>query len=103
MEEKTPENNSKLLYNKVKTNPTRVKVVLIDGTKVEGYLHQPPNLRLTDLLNRHTQDNPFLAVTDAKILFPGGELVRYKFFILNRTMILCCFPTEEKKVKQGKK
>ena len=83
------------LYKKVKTMPTRVNLVLVDGTKIEGNLHQPPNLRLTDMLNRHTQDNPFLAVTDAYITFPRGDRSQYKFFTVNRSMILCCFPLDE--------
>lgn len=84
-----------LLYAKVKTTPLRVKVRLIDGTMIEGSLHQPPSLRLTDMLNRHTRDNPFLAVTDANIIFPNGEHLQYRFFSLNREMIVCCFPVSE--------
>lgn len=90
--------NRNLLYKKVKTTPIRVKVVLIDGTHVEGCFHQPPSLRLTDMLNRHTQDNPFLAVTDANLTFPSGETKQCKFFTLNRSMIVCCFPLDEKTV-----
>ena len=84
-----------LLYAKVKTTPLRVKVRLMDGTMVEGILHQPPSMRLTDMLNRHTRDSPFLAVTDANIVFPGGEHLQYRFFSLNREMIVCCFPLGE--------
>lgn len=84
-----------LLYAKVKTTPLRVKVHLVDGTRIEGFLHQPMSLRLTDMMNRHTRDNPFLAVTDASIIFPNGEHLQYRFFSLNREMIVCCFPVEE--------
>ncbi len=84
-----------ILYAKVKTTPLRVKVRLMDGTMVEGCLHQPPSLRLTDMLNRHTRENPFLAVTDANIIFPNGEHLQYRFFTLNREMIVCCFPENE--------
>lgn len=84
-----------LLYAKVKTTPLRVKVHLMDGTRVEGFLHQPTSLRLTDMMNRHTRDNPFMAVTDANIIFANGEHLQYRFFILNREMIVCCFPVEE--------
>jgi len=84
-----------LLYAKVKTTPLRVKVHLVDGTRIEGFLHQPMSLRLTDMMNRHTRDNPFLAVTDASIIFPNGEHLQYRFFTLNREMIVCCFPVEE--------
>lgn len=84
-----------LLYAKVKTTPLRVKVHLVDGTRVEGCLHQPMSLRLTDMMNRNTRDNPFLAVTDANIIFPNGEHLQYRFFTLNREMIVCCFPVEE--------
>lgn len=89
---KLEEEEKALLYKKVKTRPIRVKVILSDGTKVEGCFHQPPSLRLTDMLNRHTNDNPFLAVTDAQISLVGGEHFQYKFFTLNRAMIVCCFP-----------
>ena len=84
-----------VLYKKVKTTPILVKVVLVDGIRVEGFIHQPPTLRLTDMLNRNTQDNPFLAVTDAHIRFPDGESLQYKFFTVNRAMIVCCFPIDE--------
>jgi hypothetical protein len=89
------EEDRAILYKKVKTRPIRVKVILSDGTKVEGCFHQPPNIRLTDMLNRHTTDNPFLAVTDAQIDLVSGEHLHYKFFTLNRAMIVCCFPLED--------
>jgi len=84
-----------LLYAKVKTSPLRVKVHLVDGTRIEGCLHQPTNLRLTDMINRHSHDNPFMAVTDANIIFPNGDHLQYHFFALNREMIVCCFPVDE--------
>jgi len=87
-----PEEDRTILYKKVKTRPIRVKVILSDGTRVEGCFHQPPSIRLTDMLNRHTADNPFLAVTDAQIDLVSGEHLHYKFFTLNRAMIVCCFP-----------
>jgi len=95
MDFKKQEEGKRLLYKKVQTRPIRVKVSLSDGTMVEGCFHQPPALRLTDLLNRHTNDNPFLAVTDAQILLPNGERMEYKFFTINRSMIVCCFPQDE--------
>ena len=91
MQENQQKNERGLLYKQVKTRPIRVKVTLADGTKVEGCFHQPPSMRLTDMLNRHTNDNPFLAVTDAQITLPGGENLHYKFFTLNRSMIVCCW------------
>ncbi len=84
-----------ILYKKVKTTPIRVKVHLVDGTTVEGFVHQPPSMRLTDMLNRNTQDTPFLAVTDGNVVFADGDHAQYKFFTVNRSMIVCCFPTEE--------
>ena len=84
-----------LLYAKVKTTPLRVKVHLVDGSRVEGFLHQPTNLRLTDMMNRHTRDNPFLEVTDDNIIFPNGEYIQSRFLTLNREMIVCCFPVDE--------
>ena len=87
-----------LLYKKVKTTPIRVNVTLVDGTKVEGNFHQPPSLRLTDMLNRHTQDNPFMAVTEAYITSPNGSRSQYNFFTVNRSMIVCCFPLDQEVV-----
>lgn len=87
--------DKELLYAKVKTTPLRVKVHLVDGASVEGFLHQPASLRLTDTMNRHTRDNPFLAFTDSLVTFPNGEQHRHRFLTLNREMIVCCFPVEE--------
>jgi hypothetical protein len=95
MPDKESANKKDLLYGKVKTSPLRVKVTLVDGTIVEGCLHQPPSMRLTDMLNRHTRDSPFLAVTDANIIFPNGDHRQYHFFTVNREMIVCCFPESE--------
>ena len=95
MSEKKNITDKDLLYAKVKTTPLRVKVHLVDGTRVDGFLHQLISLRLTDMMNRHTRDNPFLAVTDANITFSNGEHLQYRFFTLNRDMIVCCFPEDE--------
>ena len=84
-----------LLYGKVETTPQRVKVRMADGTMVEGVLHQPTTLRLTDMLNRNTKDNLFLAVTDAHVIFQNGEHLQYRFLAINREMIVCCFPDKE--------
>ncbi len=89
----------KILYQKVRTTPILVKVILVDGTKIEGHFHQPHSLRLTDMLNRNTQDSPFLAVTDAHVIFPSGDHAEYKFFTVNRSMILCCFPNAEEVIR----
>ncbi len=91
--------NKDIIYQKVKTTPIRIKLILVDGTKIEGCFHQPNSLRLTDMLNRNTQDSPFLAVTDANIVFADGEHAEYKFFTVNRAMVLCCFPVEEEIVR----
>lgn len=99
MAEQSKLSDRSILYKKVKTTPIRVNVILVDGTRIEGNFHQPPSMRLTDMLNRHTQDNPFMAVTDAHIVFPSGSRVQYKFFTVNRSMILCCFPLEEEIVQ----
>jgi len=95
MLETNPPDDKGLLYKKVKTTPIRVRVTLVDGSSIEGFLHQPPSLRLTDLLNRNTQDNPFLPITDAHIYKKTGEHSRCKFLTVNRSMIICCFPLDE--------
>lgn len=87
--------DKELLYKKVKTTPIRVSFSLVDGARVEGLLHQPPSLRLTDLLNRNTQDNPFLPMTEAHVYRATGEHSRYNYLTVNRAMIVCCFPLEE--------
>ncbi len=91
--------NKNIIYQKVKTTLTRVKLILVDGTKIEGDFHQPHSLRLTDMLNRNTKESPFMAVTDANVIFADGEHVEYKFFTVNRAMILCCFPAEEEIIR----
>jgi hypothetical protein len=97
--DESPKPVKKIIYQKVKTTPILVKVILVDGTKIEGHFHQPHSLRLTDMLNRNTQDSPFLAVTDANVVFANGEHAEYKFFTVNRAMILCCLPDEEEVVR----
>ena len=89
------DSSNNILFKKVKTKPIKVKLIMIDSTKVDGTIHQPHSLRLTDMLNRHTQDNPFLAITDAQIVLPNGEIMQYNFFTINRSLIVCCIPTDE--------
>ena len=87
--------NPNPLYQHTKTHAVPVMLTLADGSRVQGQLHLAPHLRLTDLLNRNTLDNPFLAVTEAQITLRSGEEVRYHFLTINRAMIVCCFPQEE--------
>jgi len=81
-------------FKLVKTRPTRIEATLVDGSKVEGYLHLTTDHRLSDQLNINSNESPFLALTEAKILLPGGMWSHYDFFTFNRNMIVCCFPKD---------
>jgi hypothetical protein len=81
-------------YKHVKTRPTRVEAILVDGTRLEGYMHLTTDHRLIDQLNCHTKETPFLALTDARVLLPNSVWKHYPFFTFNRNMVVCCFPKE---------
>lgn len=81
-------------YRHVKTRPKKIQTVMVDGSRVEGFVHLTPNLRLSDQLNYRAQQDPFIAFTDTEILFPDGKRTRHKFLALNRNMIVSCFPTD---------
>ncbi len=88
-------NNSRYRY--VKTRPILVEALLVEGIKVEGYLHLTTDHRLVDQLNNQTKETPFVALSDAKVLLPGGEWRQCDFFTVNRYKIICCIPKESTK------
>lgn len=91
-----------LPYMSHSSNPMRVEkdaeyvfVILQDQTRIRGYVHRPRSGRLSDLLNYHATDRPFLAITDAAIQLPDGKRYKVPFLTLNRLAITTCFPVPE--------
>jgi hypothetical protein len=82
-------------YRNIKREPLRVRMVLTDGTRVEGMLYLISGNRLIDQLNAHFKENPFIALTDAKVHLPDGKWTNYEFFSVNLQMVTCCFPVED--------
>jgi len=59
---------------------------------IEGNLHVHPDDRVTDELNR---DEPFLAVTDARLVANDGrEVERIPFISINKKHIIWLAPSE---------
>ena len=95
-----------------KTNPMKVEkekeliyVILQDQTRIKGLVHLPQSGRLSDLMNYHAMDRPFLAMTEATVALPDGSRYRAPFISVNRLSITTCFPAvEEERVRErGKK
>lgn len=67
---------------------------------IRGYVHVRNDERLSDEINR---DNNFLAVTDAEIYSPGGEILYTNDFVaVNLKHIVWLMPIEEHKEKSEK-
>ena len=81
-------------YRHVKTRPIRIEALMVEGIRVEGYLHLTTDHRLVDQLNNQTKETPFVALTDAKVYIPGKECQQFEFFTVNRYKIICCIPKE---------
>lgn len=91
-----------------KINPMKVEketeliyVILQDQTRIRGDVHLPQSGRLSDLMNYHAVDRPFLAMTNATVVLPDGSRYRAPFISVNRLTITTCFPVpdEERKGK----
>lgn len=87
-------------------NPMRVEkdtefiyVILQDQTRIRGYVHRPRSGRLSDLMNYHAHDRPFLAMTDAAIQLPDGTRYKAPFLTVNRLTVTTCFPVPESERK----
>lgn len=87
-------------------NPMRIQkdaeyvfIILQDQTRIRGYVHRPRSGRLSDLLNYHATDRPFLAITDASIQLPDKKGYKVPFLTLNRLSITTCFPVQESEDK----
>jgi len=90
-------------------NPMRVDkdteliyVILQDQTRIRGVVHVPQSGRLSDLMNYHAMDRPFLAMTDAMILLPDGTKYRAPFITVNRLTVTTCFPVPESERRKMK-
>jgi Family of unknown function (DUF6812) len=60
---------------------------------IRGYVHVRKGDRLSDEIN---SDNTFLAVTNAQIYDPGGEILyACEFLVINRVHIVWLMPIDE--------
>jgi len=60
-------------------------IQLLDGSVIEGIIHILPSCRPMDLLNN--QDEPFVAVTAARVSNLRGETREMEFVAINKSAI----------------
>jgi hypothetical protein len=84
-------------FTEVVTKDKVIAHIQTESFRVRGYVHVRRGERLSDELN---QDNKFLAVTDAEIYSPVGELLYISDFLaINREHIVWLMPLEDGKQK----
>jgi hypothetical protein len=90
---------------KVEKDTELIYVILQDQTRIRGMVHLPQSGRLSDLMNYHAVDRPFLAMTGATVVLPDGTRYSAPFISVNRLSITTCFPVPESERKKdgGKK
>lgn len=84
---------------KVEKDTELIYVILQDQTRIKGYVHLPQSGRLSDLMNYHAMDRPFLAMTRATVALPDGARYRAPFISVNRLTITTCFPVPQEERK----
>lgn len=80
---------------KVEKETALIYVILQDQTRIRGNVHLPQSGRLSDLMNYHAADRPFLPMTRATVVLPDGNRYRVPFISVNRLTITTCFPVPE--------
>lgn len=65
---------------------------LVSGVKVIGTLHLPPNTRMTETMNMHYNQKPFVPLTGVKIIEPSGQEKTQSFMVINKNHIIFGFP-----------
>jgi len=80
---------------KVEKDTELIYVILQDQTRIRGNVHLPQSGRLSDLMNYHAVDRPFLAMTNATVVLPDGSRYRVPFISVNRLTVTTCFPVPE--------
>ena len=81
---------------KVEKDTEQIYVILQDQTRIKGLVHLPQSGRLSDLMNYHAMDRPFLAMTRATVVLPDGSRYKAPFISVNRLSITTCFPAVDK-------
>jgi len=80
-----PEKGDTLGSAKARREERLAGIRLLDGSVIEGSIHILPSCRPMDLLNNH--DEPFIAVTAARVVNPNGETQDIEFVAINKTAI----------------
>ena len=73
-------------------------IVMMDQTRIKGNVHLPAKGRLSDFLNHQAHDKPFLAITEATLLFPNGDKYTTPFIVVNRLNINSAFPAPQDQI-----
>lgn len=86
------EEQHKIFTHVVTKEPLEV-IIQTTGYKVIGNIHVRPDYRLTDEIN---VDEPFLAVTDARVWDNSASLLyETKFIAVGRAQIIWIIPNQE--------
>jgi hypothetical protein len=80
----------------LRKRPIRATIYTVSGP-VEGTLHVHPDRRTIDELNAEA---PFLAVTQARVSWPGGE-TETDFVLLHKDQIVWIIPHEDEAEGDG--
>ena len=78
---------------KVRREPKRVVVRLMDGARVEGFIHLPPSSRPLDLLNH--RDEGFIAITDVRLSEHGHAVQELPFLAVSKGQIARMYEAKE--------
>jgi len=80
----------KVFTQVISKHPLRTIIQTIDG-QIEGRVHVHPDHRLSDEMNL---EDPFLAVTEARISRPEGSFTA-SFLAVNKKHIIWIIPADE--------
>jgi hypothetical protein len=82
----------KIFTNVISKVPVDV-IIQTTQNQIRGKLHIRPDDRLKDEINH---DETFLAITDAEVINPQGEvLYRANFVAVNRAQVIWLLPVDE--------
>jgi len=70
---------------RLRREPRRVIVRLMDGAQVDGFIHVPPTDRPLDFLNQQDQD--FIAMTDVRLTEPDDSVKDLPFLAVSKGQI----------------
>ncbi len=83
--------------NPMKTNKVSELVCfyLTNGLRIVGSLHMSPNTRITETMNFHYSQKPFIPITDARIFDADGKVRLCSFIVINKNQIIMAFPVKK--------